>query len=499
MASRRDLVHAGAAVVFKMSRFLSFAVLLPATISIAHGQQATPKAGLEKISHIIVLYLENRSFNNLMGDFPGANGVARARSIVQRDKDGKPYEKLPPATGPFDVEVNPQPIRDLPMSPDLPNAPFAIDKMDPGATIAVVNRALAHVFYKHRAQINGGANDRFAVLSDALGFTMGYYSADAMGETNLWKAARRGILFDNFFQGAFGGSFLNHIWLVCACPPVWPHPPDALRSGFVGGELKDGHVTLAADGDYAVNTTQSIFLNSGKQHPDALLPAQVAITIGDRLSQRGVDWAWYSEGWNLAIAQNRTKEQQHQLEAMRFSYHHQPFAYYTRFDPATAGGRAERRKHLRDGSDLEADIQSGHLPSVAFYKPANVNTEHPGESTVAAGDKVIGQIGDWLDKSPMRDSYALIITYDEFGGFFDHVPPPGGPAAGKRADFFGPGSRIPTILVSPFVKGGTIDSRELETTSILKFIAERFQLDPLPSPRFGAVSSFSSVFDLPAR
>jgi acid phosphatase len=160
---------------------------------------------------------------------------------------------------------------------------------------------------------------------------------------------------------------------------------------------------------------------------------------------------------------------------------------------------AQRRKHLRDASDLETDVRSGQLPPVTFYKPANVNTEHPGETSVGAGDKVIGAIMDLLDNGPMRDSYALIVTYAEFGGFFDHVPPPAGAAVSGRADFFGPGSRIPAILVSHLVKAGTIDSRELETTSILKLIAERFQLDPLPSPRFRAVNSLSGAFTFPVR
>ncbi len=137
----------------------------------------------------------------------------------------------------------------------------------------------------------------------------------------------------------------------------------------------------------------------------------------------------------------------------------------------------------------------GKLPPVAFYKPANINTEHPGESSVAAGDAVIGRMIELLESSSVRNSYALIITFDENGGFFDHVAPPAGPAAGNRADFFGPGTRIPAVLVSPYVRPGTIDSTELETTSILKFLAERFQLGPLPSSRFHAVKSFAGVFD----
>jgi phospholipase C len=472
-------------------------LLWPLAIAAAALLPVAAKAasGLEKISHVIVLYLENRSFDNLFGDFPGANGLSKARSTVQRDRQNVPYASLPPAAGPFDVDGNPAAVRAITMG-TLPNAPFAIDRLNPAATIGVVTRGLVHQFYTNRAQIHGGANDRFALFSDARGFAMGYYSAAAMERTNLWKAARRGVLFDNFFQGAFGGSFLNHIWFVCACAPVWPRPPASQRSIIdeEGNPIAERRVTATVDGNYAVKTVQSVFLNNGRQGEN-LLPAQTAITIGDLLTQRGIDWAWYAEGWDLVIDRQRTPEQDAALQAMRFSYHHQPFAYFERFNPATANGRAERRKHLRDGRDLEADIRSGYLPSVSFYKPANVNTEHPGESSVSAGDEVIGRMIELLESSSIRDSYALIVTFDENGGFFDHVAPPAGPAAGHRADFFGPGSRVPAILVSPYVRPGTIDPTELETTSIAKFLAERFQLGPLPSARFHAVQSFAGVFD----
>ena len=179
------------------------------------------------------------------------------------------------------------------------------------------------------------------------------------------------------------------------------------------------------------------------------------------------------------------------MNTMRFAYHHQPFAYFDRFDPSTPRGRAQRRAHLRDARDFESDLRSGQLPPVSIYKPANINSEHPGEGSVAAGDALIGRLVEMIDASPIRDSYAFIITYDEFGGLFDHVPPPTGP----QADFFGPGTRIPAVLLSPFVKPGTIDSTEFETTSILKFISERFELDPLPSTRLRRVKSLSSAFD----
>jgi phospholipase C len=100
-----------------------------------------------------------------------------------------------------------------------------------------------------------------------------------------------------------------------------------------------------------------------------------------------------------------------------------------------------------------------------------------------------------MDESPMKDSYAVIITYDESGGFYDHVPPRQAGKARGRADFFGPGSRVPTIIVSPFARKVIIDHTQYETTSILKLIGERHRLEPIPSTRYRAVDSLAKAFD----
>ena len=91
------------------------------------------------------------------------------------------------------------------------------------------------------------------------------------------------------------------------------------------------------------------------------------MTIGDRLTEKGVDWAWYSGGFSLAIKANRSAEEEATLAKKAFQWHHQPFAYFARFDPTTARGRSERTAHLKDETALEADIKSGKLPPVAFY------------------------------------------------------------------------------------------------------------------------------------
>ena len=85
-----------------------------------------------------------------------------------------------------------------------------------------------------------------------------------------------------------------------------------------------------------------------------------------------------------------------------------------------------------------------------------------------------------LRKSPQWGEMVVIVTYDENGGFWDHVPPPHGPGWGDR---FGPGTRIPTLIISPFAKRGYVDKTAYDTTSILKLISRRFGLEPLPGVR----------------
>src|SRR4051812_42849632 len=154
---------------------------------------------------------------------------------------------------------------------------------------------------------------------------------------------------------------------------------------------------------------------------------------------------------------------------------------------------------LKDASVLEADIRTGKLPPVAFYKPIGVLNQHPGYANLVPGDEEIGRIVKLMDESPMKDSYAVFITYDENGGLWDHAAPPSGSKAGSRADFFGPGTRVPTIVASPFARKGQVDHTEYDTTSILKLIAERHRLDALPSARFGAVESLAKAFDFEKR
>lgn len=455
---------------------------------------------LERIENIVVIYAENHSFDNMYGLFPGANGVANATAVqtIQLDHDGSALPHLPPA---YNLgKVDPR----YPQS--LPNGPFRIDAPPVNARIDQIVPSPIHNYWHNIEQINGGRNNKFVAMSTAGAWVMGYYDGASQ---KMWQWARRYTLADNFFMGAFGGSFLNHHWLVCACTPVYKDAPASMRAQLeADGTLKkrpaspktvldgpvqvfDGQVT--PDG-YAVNTSQPPFQPSGippapggnldMADPAKLpMPPQSATTIGDTLSAKGVSWAWYAGGWNLATADGRRAPAEKRATiynrepgSPNFQPHHQPFNYFSRFSP----GSADRARHLKDGQDFLDAIDAGRLPQVSFYKPAGRLTQHPSYTDIQSGDIHIAEVLERLEKSPQWRNILVVVTYDENGGYWDHVPPPAGPG---WADRWGPGTRVPTLIVSPQAKRGYVDHTAYDTTSILKLITKRFGLEPLPGVR----------------
>lgn len=431
---------------------LFFAICL--LIGMVHRVQARPVTSKVKVDNIVIIFLENHSFDNLYGFFPGADGLAGKPSstFLQTDANGKPYEFLPRIMD----NREKQRVADLRFPEQLPNQPFDI-----GRFVAMDKEIpdLVHKFYQHQLQIHGGRNDRFASESDAGGLTMGYYDGRQLP---LWDYARRYTLLDHFFQAAFGGSFLNHQWLICACTPKYHNAPKPLSAQLNsdGKLLRDG--VLTPDG-YAVNT---VFAFSSPRSPKArdperVLPALSNPTIGDRLSEKGISWAWYAGGWNDAIAGKPDPT---------FQFHHQPFTYYQRF----RDGSPDRAVHLKDEVDFIKAIEEGTLPAVAFFKPLGKYNEHPGYSDLQSAELRTTEILGKIENSPQWRHTLVIVSYDEFGGFYDHVPPP-------KGDRWGPGSRVPALLISPFTKKGFVDHTVYDTTSILSLIEHRFNLSPLGS------------------
>ena len=321
-----------------------------------------------------------------------------------------------------------------------------------------------HRYYQEQVQIDGGKMDKFVAVSDAKGLAVGYYPT---AQLPVAAEAANYALADNFFHAAFGGSFLNHQWLVCACTPVYA---DAVKDGsskdlhtILGADglpTKDGQLTTVATGNYAINT---IFPAVAPTIATAAhLPLLKNATIGDRLTAGGVSWAWYSGGWNDAVAGHADP---------LFQYHHQAFNYYANYAPGTEG-----RAHLQDETNFIAAAKGGALPAVSFVKPLGPDNEHPGYTDLVRGEQHLIDLINDVRNGPNWADTAIVITYDEHGGFWDHVAPP---TSKKHSDVWGPGARVPTIIISPLAKRHFVDHTLYDTTSILATIEHRWHLEAL--------------------
>jgi acid phosphatase len=513
--SRRRIFQAAAAVGLSGAAVQADA----ATRAPASGKPAPAAGSLDAklkahVKNVVVIYLENRSFNNLFADFPGlAQPLAAvpAAATVQKDRDGSALAELPKVWGGMvparqniggkDYIINEADIQ------HLPNAPFKLaDAAGKPLPEGIITRDLVHAFYHNQMQINGGKNDGFVAWGDSGGLVMGHY-----GETSknlgLWQIAREYTLCDNFFMAAFGGSYLNHQFLISGRVPEYfdaaqtpakrkiavtedgPQgtrlavTPDSPKSALEGKPKFVNNGAITPDG-YAVNTMAPPYqpswvhpapggdaLHADPQDPSTL-PPQTYDTIGDRLSARGVDWAWYGGAWQAAL------DGRGEGTRPNFQFHHQPFNYFKQFAPGTEA----RARHLRDGglgdspisNRFIADAVAGKLPAVAFYKPQGNLNLHAGYSDIESGDAHVANVIEHLKKSPQWKDMVVVITFDENGGWWDHVAPP-------KGDRWGPGSRIPAIVVSPHAKKGAVDHNFYDTTSIMRFISRLHDLPLLES------------------
>ncbi|KPW76083.1 acid phosphatase [Pseudomonas syringae group genomosp. 3] len=477
---------------------------------------ALDRALRENVKTVVVIYAENRSFNNLFADFPGVQkplSSLKPADYQQRDRDGSMLDKLPPAWGGV-LQVGPQTVDGVTypvgvqFQENLPNAPFPLK--GPNAEdlpMSLVTRDLWHVFYQNQMQINDGKNDRFVAWADAGGLTMGNY-AQSQYSLRLWDVAKEFVLCDNFFQGAFGGSFLNHQYLISATAPIYPNaadspaksqiaslqsmnpldprlkPLDKSPASAMEGPPQFGPSAITPDG-YAVNTMAPPYWPTwlrDPQNPDYSKPdlANVLVPqthehIGDKLSKRNVDWAWYAGAWQVTL--DEFKDSTGIPKIPNFQYHHQPFNYFKQQGPQNP---TERKKRLRDGglgdesstNRFLADAEAGKLPAVTFYKPQGNLNMHAGYADVASGDRHIDRVIKVLRNSPQWDNMVIVVTMDENGGWWDHVAPP-------KGDRFGPGTRIPALVISPFARKGKVDHTVYDTASILRLITRVHGLEKL--------------------
>src|SRR3954470_18053156 len=397
---------------------LALAAVAAVVVSSAVGGKDKGRDSLQKVNHIVVIYEENHSFDNLYGGWEGVNGRSNAplAQTKQIAENGLLYSCLlqndvnlasPPlpadctdtSTGtPFSshFQNNPSSIESF-LPPSAKTCPqpgvFAPSGLLPNEANLPggCTRDIVHRFYQEQYQLHGGKQDRYVTGSDAVGLTMGYYDTTKLPIYAYLhsKGHPDYVIADAFFQGAFGGSFFNHQWLISAAAPPWTGMP-ANQHAVVDtngmpntyplykptGPVSDPAGTIAcgtapvtlpklACGDFAVNTIQPPYQPTSS-NPLKLSP-QTNPTIGDRLTNAHVSWNWYSGGWSNADGDvgapgwtngagpacsdpNSSPNPAFPYCPNKvFQYHHQPFNYFASFAPGTPA-----RTHLQD----EAAFQS---------------------------------------------------------------------------------------------------------------------------------------------
>jgi phospholipase C len=558
----------------------------PAGPAVAEGDNP-----LKKVKHLVVVYEENHSFDNLYGGWgkvgdrrvDGIGGHGYATSSTQVDQTGQPLgctlqndANLVPTTAsvkwldgtlhpgrqgvacssttpkgvPFDSHFTssaPFAINDYVKPADATCAPataFAangVEKGDPQGRSGGCTRDLVHRFYQEQYQIDGGKQDRYPTGSDAAGLTQGYYDTTALPVYQYLhgKKAPKYVVADHFFQGAFGGSFLTHQYLVAGRAPEFdtsqkpvptgknssldaagfPNSGYPLYAPLPGATYNDSVLTQTcppgavaganglpvdaqgrACGNFGVNTMQPSWpptaggsnVLPGINDVDPSKPFYQT-NIGDELTAKNVSWSWYAGGWDNAAGNtgsagwtngsNGTSctDPNHSPTAVYpycadplFQFHHQPFNYFQNYAPGAPG-----RTHLQDEAAFLGAVDNGTLPAVSFVKPIGAENEHPGYASTDSGESHLVDLLKRIESGPDAASTLVVVTYDEFGGAWDHVAPPGQGNSNGPSDAYGPGTRVPALVVGKPLAGSTVDHTSYDTTSILATIERGWGVRPL--------------------
>jgi len=432
------------------------------------------------IHHVFVIYQENRSFDFYFGSFPGADNLATAEA---RQHGFRQYDSIGHKwVTPF-----------LLKAADSSDVTHSRDDL-----IAKSNRGRMDQFIAYEEQISksGGKSPQLAQQLGLL--TMAYEDCHTI--PFLWMYAHRFALYDHIFQAMYGPSTPGNIDLIAAQSgqtQMARHPDEALKSNFGTGEPVVNDLapafgpygrelpgrTLQLDQTYA---TLMLTL-SGRDSDDVKDDTDdVKQDIGAlvKLNHQAVPWAWYQEGFDDGQGDNHPAYIPH---------HNAPqyFGYIRKNNPLWSG--------VHDLTDFFGVMEQRQLPqqSVVFIKgglmnpfgwkpvePRAVNIvgddDHPAYSDSQISESLVAKVVNEVARSPYWQDSAIIILWDDEGGFYDHVPPPQFEAC-PDGHPCGDGPRVPLILISPYARSGGIVSDPGDHASFAKFIDVLFSLPPLGS------------------
>jgi phospholipase C len=364
------------------------------------------------IKRVVYVMLENRSFNNLFGRFPGVRG-----SLVGVENGvEKPLIRCPEW-----------------LPGDLPHDQAA-----------------------HRLCVNGGAMDGFG--TGLFGSVYAYSAFRGEQIPNYWHWAREYALSDNFFASAAGPSYPNHFFFVAGTSGGVIDNPENIKTR----PLEDG-TTFKSWGCDAVGDDVFVLVRDPKGNLTKHSTCFDFPTVGEQLTGAGVDWAYYS------------------------AVPGQPGYFWNAYNGISNVFHSDAwHEHVRPVDRLLDDIEAERLPAVTWVTPRFQLSDHPPFSTGHAHNWVTG-IVNRLMRSPMWEHTAIFLTWDEWGGFYDPVPPP-------QLDPVGLGIRVPLLTISPYARRGVIDDELGEFSTPLRFISDNWGLEPL-TDRIRNAHNFEHVFD----
>jgi phospholipase C len=330
--------------------------------------------------------------------------------------------------------------------------------------------------------VDGGKMDKFyAMNSKGTNPTRGNLSMSHFDYNEIpayWQYAQHFALADNYFQPISGPSTPGALYLVAAQSGNGSDPAsNTVPSSQITGDPTPKNGPFGGD-NYPGLTYNLTYKN-----------------IGDLLTASQQSWAWYSGGWDAAkAATNATQPADKNSlstvspEALKYSPHHNPFQYFQNYEDG------KYNNNLKDYNNFAQDVENGTLPQVSFVKGGYGDDEHPGtgnQSTPSAEDFTVKTINQIMNSPSWKDT-AIIVTYDEGGGFYDHISPPD---AVKSADgMVGDSTRVPCLVISPYAKENYVSHVQYDHTSILKFIEWNYQL-PALNNRDAAANNMLDMFD----
>jgi len=322
--------------------------------------------------------------------------------------------------------------------------------MSPG--VLNFTKKLPHHYWDALRDFDEGRMDGFSRGPDFDPYIFSQMSAQQI--PNYWSLAQNYVLADNFFSSAQGPSFPNHLFTIAAqSAGTHDGPPNA-------GKAPEGAKTYGCDGP----PREYVLVYSEDGEKTRVSPCFDIPTEGDLLTAGNIDWAYYS----ATAAQNG-------------------YIWSTYNAIRHIRMTDQWKQHVKPVDNVIADIRNDLLPAVTWITPRYPDSDHPEGGDLCRGENWTTSVVDAIMHSPMWKDTAIFITWDDWGGFYDHVAPP-------QVDGFGFGIRVPLLVISPYAKSGYIDNQLGEFSSMLRFVEDNWGLSQL-THRDREAANLASDFD----